>query len=133
MDWVVSVEVGVHLLVRLAPHRMRRIGNSLERHAPFCAVCLSEILKGDRDYGSCRNTHLFVRYAVTNGRWGARASMPNGHDDGLALLLDLCVQLRIVIRESACLQAVDGRDVGHVLLEPIAHLIQKVVGARESI
>src|ERR1700683_645293 len=133
MDRIVSFEVGVHLLVGLAPHRMRGVGNSLERHASFCAVCLGEILKSDRHYGSWRNAHLFVCYAVTNGRWGARASMPNGHDDGLPLVLDLRVQLWIVVGESSGLQPVDRRHVGHVLREPTPDLREEMVGARETI
>jgi len=37
-DRIVPIEVGVHLLVRLAPHRMRREADALERHSSFCAV-----------------------------------------------------------------------------------------------
>ena len=49
----------------------------------FAAVGFGEILKRDRHHWSSWNPHLFVFYAVTDGRWRARASMSDRHDDCL--------------------------------------------------
>ena len=64
---------------------MWRETNALVGHAALGCVGKRQIFESDGDHGSGREAHLFKLYAVTNGRWGARASMANRHDDGVAL------------------------------------------------
>ncbi|MDE3169360.1 MAG: hypothetical protein KGL75_04380, partial [Acidobacteriota bacterium] len=59
---------------------------------------MDECLRDQRNGG---DSELFNRYAVTDGRWRARASMPNGHDRGVAVGLDLLPQRRIILEIDA--------------------------------
>src|SRR6185437_3125060 len=101
----------VHFGVGFAPHRVRRETDAFVGHATLGRVGKREILKSNCDHGSGREAHLFKLYAVTNGRWGARASMANRHDDGVALGLYLRIYFGIVIREGPSFQTVDGGNV----------------------
>ena len=86
---VVPFDVRAKLLGRLAGHGMRRKGDSQMRHAALRHVQNREFLERSRHHRSGRNSHLLNCYAVTHGRWRARASMPDGHDGRVTFFLDL--------------------------------------------
>ena len=90
------------------------------------------ILERLGDQGDARDAHLFSCYAVTDGRWGARASMAGGHDDRVPIFLDFLPKGRIVLRVGAGFSPEYQGDTRHVPIEPKLNLMQEGVGAMES-
>src|ERR1700735_2300515 len=112
---------------------MRREADALKGHAAAGGIRLREIFKRDRYQRSGGEAHLFNGCAVTDGRWGAGASMADGHDHGVAVRSNFRPELGIVVSETAGLQAIDRGDTGHILAEPDFDLREKTVGAGEAV
>ena len=102
-------------------------------HAAARGVGLRQTLEGDRDQGGGRETHLFDLHAVTDGRWGAGASMPVRHDHGVAAGFDFRRELGVIIEIRPGFQTVHRLHTGHVLLEPDGDLREEAVRSGEAV
>ena len=125
LDRVIALYIGPNNLHRFTFHRVRRESDTGQRHAALGRVHDGEIPEGN-GYQRCGgDTELFNGDAVTHGRWRTGASMADGHDRGMALLLDLLPQRRIILGIRAGLALEDRVDRWHVLFEPKLHLLQQ--------
>src|ERR1019366_8766176 len=111
---------------------MRSERDSFKRHAPSCRGGFRQVHVLPGDYWSGGDAHLFHRYAVTNGRWGAAPSMADGHDRRVAVRLNFLPELRVIVGIWSGLLPEDGPDAGHVLLKPSLDFLQQSAAAKET-
>ena len=83
--------------------------------------------------GAVGMPHFFERHAVADGGRRTRAAVADGHDDGVALGFHFGPELGIVVGQAAGFHTIFSVNAGHVFLKPIGDLMEKVIGAGESV